>query len=105
MTVTSGALSAAGPSKEVKNGVGLVPIDWPLQRVAQKNIDATDAKGVLAFSIKWVEKADLVLSREAGKMCPQIIIDFYEERITWTNILSKDNSATQCTSRDTADKD
>ncbi|KAF0771899.1 chromobox protein 1-like [Aphis craccivora] len=90
----------SGVSEKQVNGVGLVPIDWPSQRVAEKIIGATEAEGVLVYFIKWegIDEADL-----ARKMCPQIVIDFYEEIIERKPILSKDNSATRCTPRDTAD--
>lgn len=77
------------------NGVSLVPKDWPSQRVAVEIIGATEAQGALAFLIRWmgIDKADLVLSQEARKMCPQIVIDFYEERLGWKPFLSKNNTA------------
>ncbi|KAF0753200.1 chromobox protein 1-like [Aphis craccivora] len=91
---------------EQVNGVSLVPIDWPSQRVAEKIIGSTtDAEGVLVYFIEWqgTDEADLIYAREAHKMCPQIIIDFYQKKIEWKHSSSKDNSATQCVPRDTAD--
>ena len=49
-----------------------------------------NGNGKLMFLMKWKNssKTDLVLSTAANKICPQLVIEFYEEHLIWHDTLS-----------------
>ena len=59
-------------------------LDRPLE--ADRILGATLKYGLLMYVIKWKGSfnADLVTSKLANAKWPQVVIQFYEERMTWT---------------------
>lgn len=51
----------------------------------EKIVGANDDNQELQFCIKWVDhpETEFVPARIANVKCPQAVIDFYEERLTW----------------------
>lgn len=56
--------------------------------IPEKILGATEGDNELLFLIQWKDKdrAQLVKSKEARKHCPQLVIDFYEERLIWQKV-------------------
>lgn len=51
----------------------------------EKIVGATEVSGELMFLIKWkgVNKADLISAKIAKIACPQTVISYFEDRLTW----------------------
>ncbi|CAL9705882.1 unnamed protein product [Knipowitschia caucasica] len=48
-------------------------------------IGSTDRRGELMFLVKWKNSEDVALlsAREVSARTPQVVIDFYEQKLTW----------------------
>lgn len=83
------ATSKAGPKKSSSGDTADDSTDgksgFDLGYQPEKIIGAMDQDGELLFLIQWKNrnKAQLVSSKIARKHCPQLVIDFYESRLTW----------------------
>ena len=51
----------------------------------ERIIGATDSTGELRYLLKWIGsgEADLISAREANEKCPQTVIKFYEQCLSW----------------------
>jgi len=93
-TGSSSKLIVEPPKKpeKIKSKDRITGFDRNLE--AQKIIGATDSAGELMFLVKWKgsEEADLVPARNANEKIPQLVIKFYEERLTWhSSSLTEEN--------------
>lgn len=55
------------------------------EKIPDKILGASNSSGQLMFLMKWqgTEESDLISAAEANLMYPEVVIDFYESRLTW----------------------
>uniref|UniRef100_A0A3B5MQ34 Chromobox homolog 3b n=1 Tax=Xiphophorus couchianus TaxID=32473 RepID=A0A3B5MQ34_9TELE len=88
------------PKEEMQNSSVLkpddesdAPTDLSTYLEPECIIGSTDRKGELMFLVKWKNSDEVALmpAREASARCPQVVIDFYEQKLTWSSGLPLDS--------------
>jgi hypothetical protein len=85
MEITSNKIAKKRPDNEIAQKSESEYEQLFKKYEAEKIVGATDEYGDLHFLIKWKNnrQADMVPSKIANVKIPQMVIGFYEERLTW----------------------
>jgi len=85
----------SAPKKKKKNDKRANGFDRGM--VAEEILGATETSGEVHFLIKWkgVNDAELVPSKVANVKIPQMVIAFYEARLTWSTNSNKSSDETE----------
>jgi len=83
------------PKKKKKSDKRTTGFDKGLE--AEEILGATESNGEVHFLIKWkgVNDAELVPSKIANVKIPQMVISFYEARLTWSTVSGKSADETE----------
>ncbi|CAI6372995.1 unnamed protein product [Macrosiphum euphorbiae] len=75
------------PEKKDIKKVKVCDVSNVLEKIPDRILGATDRSGHLIFLMKWkgLEETELISAQEANLLCPQVVIKFYESRLSWGN--------------------
>jgi len=81
---------AIAPKKKKTHVTG-----WDRGMEAEEILGATETDNQIYFLVKWkgVNDAELVLSKVANEKIPQLVIGFYEARLTWSSSKTSESAA------------
>jgi len=74
------------PEKKDFEKVEVHDVSNVLEKIPDRILGASDSTGHLMFLMKWkgLEESDLISAEEANLMCPQVVIKFYESKLSWS---------------------
>lgn len=88
---------SVAPSKKKKKSEKRLLTGFDKGMEAEEILGATETSGEVHFLIKWkgVNDAELVPSKIANVKIPQMVIAFYEARLTWSTTSNKSSDETE----------